>query len=421
MVIVIMFVLVALGVPVTFSLGIASLVFFLIHDIPMVTFAQSFLTATDNFSLLCLPFFILAGNLMNTGGVTKRLFNFCDALMGHVRGGLSYVTVVSSAIFSAISGSALANAAGLGAMQIKAMTDRGYPKNFSTSVVTTASVMGPIIPPSILMVLYGITAGVSIQRQFIGGIIPGIIYALACCVMCFYYSRKYNFPKGDKFSAKRVVVEFKDSIWALLAPVIILGGILSGIFTATESGAVACVYVVFVGIFVYKELTLKQVLECFLESAKTTGSILLIAATANVLGFCMTYDMIPQKVAAALTGSISNPIVMMLIFTLIYLFLGCIMEGSAIILTTVPIFVGICNTMGIDLVYFGVFVAVLLSVATVTPPVGTVMFVICKKNDLTIGQYFKNMLPWFGMIVGVCIIIACFPGVTTFLPKLLYG
>lgn len=421
MVIVIMFVLVALGVPVTFSLGIASLVFFLIHDIPMVTFAQSFLTATDNFSLLCLPFFILAGNLMNTGGVTKRLFNFCDALMGHVRGGLSYVTVVSSAIFSAISGSALANAAGLGAMQIKAMTDRGYPKNFSTSVVTTASVMGPIIPPSILMVLYGITAGVSIQRQFIGGIIPGIIYALACCVMCFYYSRKYNFPKGDKFSAKRVVVEFKDSIWALLAPVIILGGILTGIFTATESGAVACVYVVFVGIFVYKELTLKQVLECFLESAKTTGSILLIAATANVLGFCMTYDMIPQKVAAALTGSISNPIVMMLIFTLIYLFLGCIMEGSAIILTTVPIFVGICNTMGIDLVYFGVFVAVLLSVATVTPPVGTVMFVICKKNDLTIGQYFKNMLPWFGMIVGVCIIIACFPGVTTFLPKLLYG
>lgn len=421
MVIVIMFVLVALGVPVTFSLGVASLVFFLIHDIPMVTFAQSFLTATDNFSLLCLPFFILAGNLMNTGGVTKRLFNFCDALMGHVRGGLSYVTVVSSAIFSAISGSALANAAGLGAMQIKAMTDRGYPKNFSTSVVTTASVMGPIIPPSILMVLYGITAGVSIQRQFIGGIIPGIIYALACCVMCFYYSRKYNFPKGDKFSAKRVVVEFKDSIWALLAPVIILGGILTGIFTATESGAVACVYVVFVGIFVYKELTLKQVLECFLESAKTTGSILLIAATANVLGFCMTYDMIPQKVAAALTGSISNPIVMMLIFTLIYLFLGCIMEGSAIILTTVPIFVGICNTMGIDLVYFGVFVAVLLSVATVTPPVGTVMFVICKKNDLTIGQYFKNMLPWFGMIVGVCIIIACFPGVTTFLPKLLYG
>lgn len=421
MVIVIMFILVALGVPVTFSLGIASLVFFLQYDIPMVTFAQSFLVAADNFSLLCLPFFILAGNLMNTGGVTKRLFNFCDALMGHVRGGLAYVTVVSSAIFSAISGSALANAAGLGAMQIKAMTDRGYPKNFSTSVVTTASVMGPIIPPSILMVLYGITAGVSIQRQFIGGILPGIFYAICCCAMCWYYGKKYSFPKGDKFSMKRVWAEFKDSVWALLAPVIILGGILTGVFTATESGAVACVYVVLVGLFVYKELSLKQVLDCFLESAKTTGSILLIAATANVLGFCMTYDMIPQKVAAALTGSISNVTVMMLIFTLIYLFLGCIMEGSAIILTTVPIFVGICRTMGIDLVYFGVFVSVLLSVATVTPPVGTVMFVICKKNDLTIGQYFKNMLPWFGMILFVCVVIACFPILTTLLPTLLYG
>lgn len=421
MVIIIMFVLVALGVPVTFSLGIASLVFFLQNSVPMITFAQKFLVAADSFSLLCLPFFILAGNLMNTGGVTKRLFNFCDALMGHIRGGLSYVTVVSSAIFSAISGSALANAAGLGSMQIQAMTERGYPKNFSTSVVTTASVMGPIIPPSILMVLYGITAGVSIQKQFIGGIIPGILYAVCCCAMCFYYSKKYNFPKGDKFRIKRVWAELKSSIWALLAPVIILGGILSGVFTATESGAVACVYVIVVGMFVYKELTLKQVLECFLESAKTTGSILLIAATAAVLGFCMTYDMIPQKVASALTSSISTPVVMMLIFTLIYLFLGCIMEGSAIILTTVPIFVGICQTMNIDLVYFGVFVSVLLSVATVTPPVGTVMFVICKKNDLTIGQYFKNMLPWFGMIIFVCLLIACFPIITTFLPTLLYG
>lgn len=416
-----MFVLVALGVPVTFSLGIASLVFFLQNSVPMITFAQKFLVAADSFSLLCLPFFILAGNLMNTGGVTKRLFNFCDALMGHIRGGLSYVTVVSSAIFSAISGSALANAAGLGSMQIQAMTERGYPKNFSTSVVTTASVMGPIIPPSILMVLYGITAGVSIQKQFIGGVIPGILYAVCCCAMCFYYSKKYNFPKGDKFRIKRVWAELKSSIWALLAPVIILGGILSGVFTATESGAVACVYVIVVGMFVYKELTLKQVLECFLESAKTTGSILLIAATAAVLGFCMTYDMIPQKVASALTSSISTPVVMMLIFTLIYLFLGCIMEGSAIILTTVPIFVGICQTMNIDLVYFGVFVSVLLSVATVTPPVGTVMFVICKKNDLTIGQYFKNMLPWFGMIIFVCLLIACFPIITTFLPTLLYG
>lgn len=421
MVIILMFLLVALGVPVTFSLGLASLWFFVQNSVPMVSFAQKFVVATDNFSLISLPFFILAGNLMNTGGVTRRLFDFCDSLFGHIRGGLCYVTVVSSTIFSAISGSALANAAGLGAMQIKAMTDRGYPKEFSTSLVTTASVLGPIIPPSILMIIYGVTAGVSIQRQFVGGIIPGLIYAGLCCAFSFYYAKRYKLPVGDKFNFKRAVHELGQAIWALLAPAIILVGILTGVFTATESGAVACVYVVIVAMFVYKELTLKQLIQCLLDSAKTTGTILLIAATASVLGFCLTFDKLPQKLATTLTSSISSTAVMMLIFTLIYLFLGTMMEGSAIILTTVPIFVGICNQMKIDLVYFGVFIAVLLSIATVTPPVGTVMFVICKNNGLTIGQYTKNMLPWFGLMVAVCLIIALFPGITTFLPNLLYN
>lgn len=421
MVIVLMFVLVALGVPITFALGIASLMFFVNNGVPMVTFAQKFVVAADNFSLIALPFFILAGNLMNTGGVTKRLFDFCDSIFGHIRGGLSYVTVVSSTIFSAISGSALANAAGLGTMQIKAMSDRGYPKHFSTSLVTTASVLGPIIPPSILMIIYGVTAGVSIQRQFMGGIVPGLLYAFMCCVLCFYYGRKYHLPIGEKFSIRRVFRELKKAIWALLAPAIILVGILTGVFTATESGAIACVYVVIIGMFVYKEMTVKDLINCLLASAKTTGTILLIAATAAVLGFCLTYSKLPQQLATTMTASISSPVVMMLVFTAIYLFLGTMMEGSAIILTTVPIFVGICKAMNIDLVYFGVFISLLLSIATVTPPVGTVMFVICKNNDLTIGQYTKNMLPWFGLMVICCLLIAIFPAITMFLPNLLYG
>lgn len=421
MVILVMFILVALGVPISFALGLAALLYFVTTGVPMVAFAQKFVVATDSFSLISLPFFILAGNLMNTGGVTKRLFDFCDSLFGHIRGGLSYVTVLSSTIFSAISGSALANAAGLGSMQIKAMTDRNYPKNFSTSLVTTASVLGPIIPPSILMIIYGVTAGVSIQKQFMGGIIPGILYALMCCVMCFYYGKKYNLPVGDKFNIKRVGKEFVKAIWALLAPAIILVGILTGVFTATESGAIACIYVVIIGMFVYKEMTWKDLVACLLSSAKTTGTILLIAATASVMGFCLTYDMLPQRLAASLTSSISSTVVMMLIFTLIYLFLGTIMEGSAIILTTVPIFVTICQAMDIDLVYFGVFVSLLLSIATVTPPVGTVMFVICKNNDLTIGQYTRNMLPWFGLMVVCCLLIAIFPQITMFLPNLLYS
>lgn len=223
---------------------------------------------------------------------------------------------------------------------------------------------------------------------------------------------------GDKFNIKRVGKEFVKAIWALLAPAIILVGILTGVFTATESGAIACIYVVIIGMFVYKEMTWKDLVACLLSSAKTTGTILLIAATASVMGFCLTYDMLPQRLAASLTSSISSTVVMMLIFTLIYLFLGTIMEGSAIILTTVPIFVTICQAMDIDLVYFGVFVSLLLSIATVTPPVGTVMFVICKNNDLTIGQYTRNMLPWFGLMVVCCLLIAIFP---QFLPNLLYS
>lgn len=421
MVIVLMFVLVALGVPVTFSLGIAALWYFMGMGVPMVTFAQKFAVATDSFSLLALPFFILAGNLMNTGGVTKRLFDFCDSIFGHIRGGLSYVTVLSSTIFSAISGSALANAAGLGGMQIKAMTDRNYPKPFSTSLVTTASVLGPIIPPSILMIIYGVTAGVSIQKQFMGGIIPGLLYAAMCCILSFYYGKKYGLPKGDKFSIQKAGKEFRSAIWALLAPAIILVGILSGVFTATESGAIACIYVVIVGMFIYKELDFKALCECLLSSAKTTGTILLIAATASVLGFCLTYSRLPQQLAITMTAAISSRGLMMLVFTLIYLFLGTMMEGSAIILTTVPIFVGICQSMNIDLVYFGIFVSVVMSIATVTPPVGTVMFVICKTNDMTIGQYTKNMLPWFALMAIFCVIIALFPSVSTFLPNLLYG
>lgn len=417
MVILLMFILVALGVPVTFSLGVAALGFFVTNDVSLVTFSQKIAVATNSFNLLCLPFFILAGNLMNTGGVTRRLFNFFDSIFGHIRGGLSYVTVISSAVFSAISGSALANAAGLGGMQIKAMTDRDYPKKFSTSVVTTASILGPIIPPSILMVIYGVTAGVSIQKQFIGGILPGLLFVLMCSVLCFYYGRKFNLPKGDKFSIRRVGREFIDAIWALLAPVIVLGGILTGMFTATESGAIACVYVIIVGLFIYKELDTKQLYDCLLESAKTTGQILLIAATAAVLGFCLTYNRIPQHLAATLTSSISSKAVMMIVFTAIYLFLGTIMEGAAIILTTVPIFVGICKTMGIDLVYFGIFISVLMSVATITPPVGTVMFVICKMNKMTIGEFTKNMLPWFMMIVVFCLLIAIFPQISTWLPS----
>ena len=417
-VILIMFGLIALGVPITFSLGVASLVYFTVNDVSLLTFAQKFAMSVDSFALLALPFFILAGNLMNQGGVTKRLFDFCDSLVGFVQGGLSYVTVVSSVIFSAISGSALANAAGLGTLQIRAMKDKGYDKGFSTSLVTTAAVLGPVIPPSILMIIYGVTAGVSVQRMFIAGILPGLIYALMCCVLCKYYGKKLNLPKGKRESLRQIGGRFLEAIWALLAPVIILAGILSGVFTPTESGAIASVYVIIVAVFIYRELTFADVMQCLLDTAKTTGTILLIAATASLLGFCMTFARVPMQFAAYLTGAFDSPMSILFILMLLYLFLGTIMEGSAVILTTVPIFIPLCQKVGIDLVYFGVFVSILMSIATVTPPVGTVMFVICRNNGLTVGEFTRNMLPWFGLMFVFCALLVLFPEIITAMPKL---
>jgi tripartite ATP-independent transporter DctM subunit len=347
--------------------------------------------SVDSFPLLALPFFILAGNLMNNGGITRRLFAFANSLLGSIRGGLSYVAIVSSALFSAMSGSSLANAAALGTIQIKAMQEQNYDKEFSATLVTTAAVLGPIIPPSVIMIVYGVTAGVSIQKMFMGGILPGILFCFLLAVMCKYYAKKLSLPVGEKFSFHIAWRGFKDAVWALLAPVIILGGIFTGIFTATESGAIASVYVLIVGLFIYKDLKPGDLREILLSTAKTTGTILLIAATASVLGFCLSYARLPQSLAVWLTGVIHSKLALLAIFTIVYLFLGCIMEG------------------------------ILMSVGTITPPVGTVMFVICRNTGLSVERYSRVMLPWFSIIIIFCLLLLVFPQIITFLPNSLYG
>lgn len=418
--IILMFALVIIGVPVTFSLALSSLFFFITNDLSLATYVQKFAISVNSFSLLALPFFILAGNLMNTGGITKRLFSFANSLLGWLRGGLCYVAIVSNMIFSALSGSSLANAAGLGTMQIKAMQDEGYDLEFSTCLTATVSILGPIIPPSVIMIVYGITAGVSINEMFMSGILPGVLFCVMMAVFCNVVgTRTGKFPTTTvKFSFKALLISFKDAIWALLTPVIILGGVFSGVFTATESGAIACAYAIFVGLFIYRDMSFKDILDVILDTGKTTGSILIICAAASVFGFCLTFDRLPQQLANALVGVITNKNVLMLIFMVVYLFLGCIMSASAIVITTVPIFLPLCNAMGIDLVYFGVFVGVLMSIGTITPPVGTVMFVLCKNTGISMEQYTKAMLPWFGLIVVYCLLLIIFPQIITFLPSI---
>ena len=420
-IIVIMFLLIFVGVPITYSLGIASLWFFLVSDLPLTTFAQKLAVSVDSFTLISLPFFIIAGNVMNRGGITRRLFTFCNDLLGNIKGGLNYVTVFTSLIFSAMSGSALANAAGLGTLQIKAMEEKHYSKEFSACLVTTAAVLGPIIPPSVIMIVYAVTAGTSIQSMFMGGVLPGILYAVILLITCKAACRKYDFPRGERVRFLKLLDSFKRAIWALLAPAIILLGIFSGIFTATESGAIAAIYSVFVGVFVYRDLTLQDVKNVLLESAKTTGTILFISATATVLGFCLSIDQVPLKLANYLAGTISNKYILLVVLVVVYLFLGCIMDGSAIVITTVPIFAPLCTMMGIDLVYLGVLIAILMSVGTITPPVGIAMFVISKNTNIPIERFTRLMIPWYALIMVFLMLLVFIPQIVTFLPQLVYG
>jgi len=416
--VVLMFGLIALGMPITFSLGFSGLVFFLTNHLSLMIFVQKMSTSIDSFSMLCLPFFILAGELMNSGGITKRLFACINSFLGSIRGGLSYVCILTNAVFSAISGSSLANAAGIGTMVIEAMNEKGYNKDYSACLVTTSSLLGPVIPPSVIMVVYGVTAGVSISKMFMGGMLPGILFVLILSVYAAVMGKKLELPRGEPFVFKQAMIGFKDAFFALMMPVIILGGIFSGIFTATEAGAVACVYGIIVGKFIYRTLTWDTLVKTLFKAAKTTGVIMIITATGALFGFCLTYARVPQTVAKFLAATVGSKAIMMLIFMVLYLFLGCIMSAQPIVITTVPIFAPVCNALGIDLIYFGVFIGILMSIGTATPPVGTVMFVICKNTGMSVIEYTRKMLPFFGLMVVWLVLLIAFPQIITFFPNL---
>jgi tripartite ATP-independent transporter DctM subunit len=418
-IILLLFVFIALCVPVVFSLGFAGLSYFLVKGIPLETFAQRIVVGVDSFALLAAPFFILAGNIMNTGGVTRRIFRFANSLVGHLRGGLGHVNVLGSMFFAGMSGTAIADAAGLGAIEIKAMTEQGYDTEFSAAVTASSAIIGPIIPPSTVMVIYGVTAGVSISQLFMGGILPGILIGILLMLMVTYYARKNNYPKSNRFSFKELALSFLDTVWALITPVIIIGGVLGGICTPTEAGAVSAVYALFISLFVYKELKLKDVPKILFDSMITSGVILLIVSTASVFGWCLTYERLPQKVAAALSTMINSKAILLAVLVVIYLFLGMIMETSAIVITTVPIFVPVLKGMGIDLVYFGVILALLMSVGTITPPVGTVLFVIAKITKIPIERLTRVMLPWYGILLVAVILLILFPRIILFIPGLM--
>jgi len=375
---------------------------------------------TTGFTLLAVPFFILAGNLMNTGGVTNRIFRFAKAFVGHIPGGLGHVSVVAEMLFSGISGSAVADAAGLGQVSYKAMTDNGYKKPVAAAIVAASATLGPIIPPSISFVLYGALTSVSVPRLFLAGFLPGALMGGAIMIAIALMAKPRGFPRYPRATAKELWIATKESFLSLLSIVIILGGIFTGIFTPTEAAVIACLYALFLG-FLYKELKLKDLPEMFWVSIKQSVALLFIMAAANFFGWFIIYQKIPDNIIATLSGmSASGPGVMAM-FIVIIIILGLFLEGNAIFLITIPIFIPIAVQYGFDLVNFGVVMTLLIMIGNLTPPVGMCLYAVSSFTKIKIGELSKEALPYLIGIFIVTIIIAYVPAISTCLPNLLMG
>ncbi|MDD3768953.1 MAG: TRAP transporter large permease [Aminobacterium colombiense] len=409
------------NVPIGFSLGIASLASLIASgSMPIVLIPQRMVAGANSFPLLAIPFFMLAGAIMERGGVSKRIVSLASTLVGHITGGLAAVSIVACTFFAAISGSTPATAAAVGSLTIPEMEKRGYDKSYASAVVAAAACLGVIIPPSITMVVFGTVANVSVGQLLIGGILPGIFLSLLLLGMNRIQSKRLGYPTEEKKSWTERKISFVEAIWGLLMPVIILGGIMTGIFTPTESAAIAVVYGLFVSCFIYKELTWKDIMPIFYKAALNSAMIMILIAAANPFGWLMTIKQVPQLFSSAILGFSTNPIVIYALMLIIYLILGTFMETAAIILLVVPIFAPIASQLGFDMVQFGVVTVISLAIGMATPPVGISLFATCAISDISIGQITVKVIPFLLVLVLGLFILAYVPAITTFLPSLLF-
>jgi C4-dicarboxylate transporter DctM subunit len=410
------------GVPIPFSIGLSSLLVIIRGNLNTVLIPQRIIVGTDSFTLLAIPFFILAGELMFRGGLSKRLINVANIFLGRLRGGMSYVTVVAATFFAAISGSAPATTAAIGSIMIPEMEDGGYERSFAAALATASGPIGQMIPPSIPMVVWALMANVSITRLFLAGIVPGILMALALCIVSYIYARKNNVPKVESvFSWKEVVYVLKDGIWALLTPVIILGGIYGGFFTPTEAAAVAVFYGLIVGLFIYKDLKLKDLLGILISSVKTTTMVVFIISVASLFGWLMANYNIPQMIADAILSISSNKIIIMLLINVLLLILGAIMDNIAAMVILSSVLSFIAAQLGIDPVHFGAVVVINFAIGMITPPVGYALFVGASVSGLSIEKVSSRLWPLLIAELIVLLLLTYIPAITLTLPKLLLG
>ncbi len=413
-----LFVLFGLGMPVAFAIGLASLSIFLLKGFPLVAVAQRMIGGLDNFPILAVPFFLLAGSLMNNGGVTRRLIELAGAMVGHIRGGLAHVVIVANMIMAGMSGSAVADASGTGTILIPAMTRSGYPRDFAAAVVGAAATIGPIIPPSIPMVLYASISEVSTGRLFLGGVIPGTIMGLYLMVAAYLISRRRGYGRQATFSLPRLGRALRDGLLPLFTPVIILGGILFGFFTPTEAAVIAVAYALGLGIL-YGELTLGKLWQVLVEVASTTAAVGLILAASSLSGWVAAMEKLPQALAAFFLSITTSPIWLLVILNVFLLILGCLMDSPPIIFIMTPILAPLILQYGIDPIHFGVVMVLNLMIGLITPPVGMVMYVTSGIAGIRMDEFVREVWPFLVALILVLATITFVPSLVTFLPDLL--
>jgi tripartite ATP-independent transporter DctM subunit len=412
------FLAILMGMPLFASMGLAAFAFVILSGLSASIVPQKMAQAMNSFPLVAAPLFILMGNLLGAARLTDRIVRFATSVVGALRGGYAHASILSSMIFAGMVGSAVADAAGTGAVEVRAMKKAGYRPETAAAISAAAATIGPIIPPSLPMVIYGVSADVSIGRLFLAGVVPGVMMGLSLMAMVAIIAPRQGLPRHAFGGLRDVWLAFKESVWALMTPVILLGGMFSGLFTPTEAAAVACLYAALLGFGVYRSLSVKDLPAILVNTAETTGIVMVLVMVAGALGWCMSISRIPQTVAPAIVAAIHQPLVFLLVSNVILLAVGCFMEALAAMLILIPIMVPAAISFGIDPVQFGLIMIFNLILGTIHPPIGVVLFVMSRIADVSFEQLSRAILPWLVPLLIVLLAITVWPPLTLWLPGL---
>ena len=415
------FAMIAFGVPISYSMGLTGLIYILIQDIPIVMTAQRFFSNTQSFSFLAVPFFILAGSLMVEAGIAKRIIHFADVLVRALPGGLACVSVVTSMIMAGVSGSSVADAASVGGILIPEMKRKGYDDSFNVAINATSSVVGIIIPPSSTMIIIAWITGLSVAKMFMAGAIPGILIGLMYLVITVIISKKRNYPREKAATTHEIFIAVKETGWALLLPVILIGSIVFGIATPTQSASLSALYALVLGLFVYRTLDFKAVVRALKETAKSTTSVMMVVCSASIFQWVLVHENIPQMISGALLGLNLPSWALLVVMVMILFVAGMVMDNVPNLFIFLPIFMPIATSLGVDPIQFAIVMLVSLALGLFTPPVGTTLFISCNIAKISIEECIKDLVPFFiGGAIIVILTLFC-PPITMWLPTLMFG